>query len=75
MHETRVGYPMGNASQVLPVLTAQAELAQAVAMVGRFLPEGVSVSFYRPDGESRVAVEVTGPDGATDTHWADQVGH
>ncbi|GEM_PF-3512803 len=62
-------------ADAMPTLTAQAELAQAVAMVGRFLPEGVSVSFYRPDGESRVAVEVTGPDGATDTHWADQVGH
>ena len=64
-----------NARNVPTDLASQAELAQAVAKVGRFLPEGVSVSFYRPDGESRVAVEVTGPDGATDTHWADQVGH
>jgi len=62
-------------TEALPMLTSQAELAQAVAMVGRFLPEGISVSFYRPEGEARVAVEVTGPDGATDTHWADQVGH
>lgn len=63
-------------SKPVPVdLTAQAELAQAVAMVGRFLPEGVSVSFYRPEGETRVAVEVTSPDGATNIHWADQVGH
>ncbi len=58
-----------------PDALAAAELAQAVAMVGRFLPEGVSVSFYRPEGQTRVAVEVTGPDGAIDNHWADQVGH
>ncbi|GBG03936.1 hypothetical protein AZSI13_32630 [Azospira sp. I13] len=64
-----------NARNVPVDLTAQAELAQAVAMVGRFLPMGISVSFYRPEGEPRVAVEVTGPDGATNTHWADQVGH
>ena len=55
-------------SETLPTLAAQAELAQAVAMVGRFLPVGTSVIFYRPEGESRVAVDVTGPDGATDTH-------
>ena len=63
-------------SKPIPVdLTAQAELAQAVAMVGRLLPEGMSVCFYRPDGQSRVAVEVYGPEGGIDRHWADQVGH
>ncbi len=64
-----------NCDRVLPVLTAQADLAQAVAMVGRLLPEGMSVCFYRPDGQSRVAVEVYGPEGGIDRHWADQVGH
>ncbi len=63
-------------SKPIPVdLTAQAELAQAVAMVGRFLPENMSVCFYRPDGQSRVAVEVYGPEGGITRHWADQVGH
>jgi hypothetical protein len=62
-------------ADAMPTLADQAELDQAVAMMGRVLPSGTSMIFYRPEGKERVAVEVTGPDGTTVTHYTDLIGH
>ena len=55
-------------------LVAKAELAQAIATIGQLLPQGMSVTFYRPSSDQpRVAVEVVDADMHLSRHWADQV--
>lgn len=57
-------------------LVAKAELAQAIATIGQQLPQGMSVTFYRPSPDQpRVAVEVIDADMHLTRHWADQVGN
>lgn len=62
-----------------PDTAARAELAQAIATLGRLLPNGMQVLFYRPNeaaGDRRVAVESTYPDGEVTQHWfTDLVAH
>lgn len=55
-----------------PEMWARADLAQAIATLGRLLPMGMRVTIYHPDGEQRAAIETTYPDGETTRHWVDQ---
>lgn len=56
-------------------LVARADLAQAIATLGRLLPQGMSVTLYRPENDPRVAVETAYADGETTRHYADQAAH
>lgn len=65
-----------NAPIVPQELVAKADLAQAVSTIGKLLPQGMSVVFYRPSKDHpRVAVEVMDADLNVSRHWADQVGN
>lgn len=65
------------ASAVTPPDTAaRAELALAITTLGRLLPFGMEVRFYRQEGEERVVVESTYADGEVTRHWfTDAVKH
>lgn len=68
--------PRAPASIIPPDFAAHAELAQAVATIGRLLPKGLSVTFYRPSKKSKVAVEVEDETSLRRIrHWAHQVGN
>lgn len=59
-----------------PDTAARAELTQAIATLGRLLPNGMRVLFYRPEeslGDLRVAVETTNPSGEVTQHWATEL--
>ena len=55
-----------------PDTAAKAELAHAIATIGRLLPTGMQVLIYHPPGEERAAVETTYPDGERTRNYADQ---
>lgn len=58
-----------------PDLMARADLAQAIVTLGRLLPPGMRVCIYRPEGETRAAIETIYPDGEATRHWVDQAMH
>jgi len=54
---------------------ASADMAHALSVVGRLLPDGMRVVIYRPEGETRAAIEATHEGGSTTSHWADDATH
>lgn len=53
----------------------RAELQQAIATLGRLLPLGMTVSFYRNQDDPRAIVESVYPDGETTHHYYNLVMH
>lgn len=58
-----------------PELVARVELAQAIVTLGRLLPAGMEVTFYRPANQNKVAVETTYPNGQHESYWFNQAMH
>jgi hypothetical protein len=44
-------------------------LAQAIVTLGRLLPAGMEVRFYRQPDDPRAVVESTYPNGEVTLHW------